>query len=231
MFKADLSLKRLVPAGGGPDASGSMGCPPDPADVSIWRSGERIASLQERYDTLRSQYADAVQLAVAMEILSYAPLTDWPPERFTTRTDVHPTEYDQYADVAAQSELERNYEKRVKALENTLCELRTQILARQGEVGAAEMALFEEVSAAHLQHREDDRQTALAWLRERRAIIKGALGMKDEAHLVLDRPRAERLLQDINQRIRSLSRVRVERLVRDRALTQIDEGKYVIPYR
>lgn len=166
-----------------------------------------------------------------MEILSCAPLTDWPAERFTTRTDVHPTEYDQYADVAAQSELERNYEKRVKALENALCELRTQILARRGEVGAAEMALFEQVRAAHLQHREDDRQTALRWLKERRAIIKGALGMKDEAHLVLDRPAAERLLQEINQRIASLSRVKIDRLEKERGLTQIDESRYVIPYQ
>lgn len=166
-----------------------------------------------------------------MEIRGYAPPGNWPAERFTTRTDVHPNEFDQYADIAAQSDLERNYEKLVKALENALCGLRTQILARRGEVGAAIRLLFAQVEADHLRHREDDRQTAIDWLKNRREIIKGALAMADEPHLVLDRGAAEKLLREINQRIRSLSRVKVERLVKERALTHIDEGRYVIPYQ
>ena len=224
-------MKWLVPAGRGRLASCSMGCPPDPVDVSIWRSGERIQSLQERYDALRHEYADAAKLAVAMEILSFEKADTWRGERFSTRTGVHPTENNQYADMEAQIELEQGYAKRVKALENALCELRTKILAGRAHVGGADKALFDKVYADHVRHREDDRRTALAWLKERREIMKWALDAKDEPHMVLNRPVAEGLLREINQRIASLSRVKMQRLLQERALTQIDEGRYVIPYK
>jgi len=208
-----------------------MGCPPDPVEVSIWRSGERIQSLQERHDALRLEYADAAKLAVAMEILSFEKEGEWPAERFSTRTDVHATEQNQYADMEAQIELEHGIAKQVKALENALCELRTKILAGRARVGGADKALFEKVYADHVRHREDDRQTALAWLIERRTIIKGALAMADEPHLVLDREAAARLLRETAQRIASLRRVKIARLLKERALTDIDQGRYLIPYK
>lgn len=149
-----------------------MGCPPDPLEVSIWRSSERIDLLEERYNRFIDEYADAVQLAGQLG-LSFVDLTaSHMKEKFVHRTDVQASEYDPYADEHAQWQLESAYSQRVKELETALCELRTRILChlREGAV-AADTDLAHRICGAQASHREEDRQQAIAWLERLRGSL------------------------------------------------------------
>lgn len=209
-----------------------MGCPPDPVEVSIWRSGERIQELQERYDRFRAEYADAVKFAEALEILSFEPLSRWPEERFTIRTDVQPDEFNQYADDAAQSALESGYKKQVKSLETALCTLRTELLKRWREKpqrSKVDASLVKQVRAAHAAHRKEDRAQAIKWLKQQREVMEYYVEHPQEPTR-MNRQKALTRLTAIDSEIKRLRALKVSDMLYDRGLTEFDERRFAIPF-
>ena len=152
-----------------------MGCPPDPVEVSIWHSGERIGLLQEKYGRLRAEYLEAVELALHFNADIKIEAGYPPAEKFIRRTSVNPTEAEPYADDADQHRLERENEAKVKELENRLCTVRTSLL--KSAKTAPEFARQREL---HLAHRLEDRTLWTQWLTEKIELLQFLLNDKED---------------------------------------------------
>jgi len=199
-----------------------MGCPPDPVEVSIWRSGERIGELQEKYNRLVAEFAEAADLAKRL-LPGFSEKNLPTREIFNRRTDVTPTEAEPYADDSAQYQLEREYATKVKDLENRLCELRTRLvkMAAPG-TDAAQMKTL------HRAHRLEDREQWISWLREKIRLIEFLLGEEDTRDL--DRPACERMIRDIRVEIDRISGLSEEELMHDRGVLRADQELWQTPY-
>jgi hypothetical protein len=209
-----------------------MGCPPDPVEVSIWRSGERIAELQDRYNSLRSQYTEAVEFAERLDIPVPQDISTWPEERFARRTDVSACEEEPYRDEQAQHILEANYGAQVKRLEIELCELRTrlQIHIRENTVKMPEKTdLCQRVLAAHAAHREEDRAQVIAWLNDRYATLEYYAGRPQDTGGV-DHSGTRIIMERIEAEILRLQGLNIEELVCSREITEIQESRFGIPF-
>ncbi|MFZ5630766.1 MAG: hypothetical protein ACOY5B_16655 [Spirochaetota bacterium] len=209
-----------------------MGCPPDPVEVSIWRSSERIALLEERYHRFIDEYGDAALLAGQWG-LSFVDLTaSHTKEKFVHRTDVQASEYDQYADEHAQWQLESAYSRKVKELETALCDLRTRILCHLRERPvAADTGLIHRVQAAQACHREEDRQQAIAWLLRQCEILSYYTDGKAALKAQIDAAECVRRLALAREEIGRLQQLQAEELLYNRALTAIETERFEIPPR
>lgn len=199
-----------------------MGCPPDPVEVSIWRSGERIGELQEKYNRLVAEFAEAV--ALAKQLITRFSEKNMPSrEIFERRTGVVPTEAEPYADDGAQYKLEQGYATKVKDLENRLCELRTRLvkIADPG-TDAAQMKTL------HRAHRLEDREQWLAWLQEKIRLLEYLLGRDDT--MDLDRPACEQMIRDIRVEIHRISGLSDEELMHNRGILRADQELWRTPY-
>jgi hypothetical protein len=200
-----------------------MGCPPDPVEVSIWRSGERIDSLQQKYDRLRGEYAEAAKLAFGL-VSAYKAEGGYPPaEKFERRTTVNPTEFEPYADDSDQYRMERENEAKVKELENRLCVLRTELLGT-GKSGPE----ITKQRALHLAHRLDDREAWSAWLREKIQLLEFLLGSKDSHEL--DQDAARQMISDLNTEVGRLQNLSEQELLFNRDSLRADEKFWQTPY-
>lgn len=209
-----------------------MGCPPDPVDVSIWRSSERIEQLEERYNRFIDEYAEAALLAGQMALRFEDQRPNHRKEKFICRTDVQPDQYNMYADEAAQHKLEAGYRARVKELEIALCELRTRILCAVRDSGrpVAEGQLTR-LRAAHASHREEDRQQAIAWLERQCEILVFYTNAKNAKKARIAAGECDRRLSLARTEITRLQAIPSEELLYDRSLTALDEEKFEIPLR
>lgn len=200
-----------------------MGCPPDPVEVSIWRSGARIDLLQEKYDRLRDEYAETSALALRL-IVDFKAEVGYPPaEKFERRTTVHPTEVEPYADDSDQYRLERQNEAKLKELENRLCTLRTRLLS-SGQSGPE----ITRQRALHLAHRREDREIWSNWLREKVSLLEFLLGDK-ESH-ELDEPAARQMIGDLNAELSRLQNLGEDELLLDRQCLRADAKFWQTPY-
>ena len=166
-----------------------------------------------------------------MEILTFAPPANWPDERFTIRTDVQPDEFNQYADEAAQSQLETEYKNKVKSLELALCELRSALLRRLPQKTIApkpDKVVVSRVHAAQVAHRKEDRAQAIKWLRQQREVM---LYYIDHPHKPArtNREKAVMRLAAIDAEIERLRKLTVSQMLTDRSLTEIDEKRFAVP--
>lgn len=211
-----------------------MGCPPDPVEVSIWRSADRISELESRYRTFIAEYAEAAALAHAwhLDFTDIAQRHVYEP--FTRRTDMQATEYDQYADATAQSQLEDKYARLVKELETELCILRTRLmnLAREKpQLTESAAAAYERVRAGHSTHREEDRALAIAWLRRQCEILEFYTRDANTGESRIDAGECKNRLVRAQKEIARLTQVPIENLIHDRSLTAIDERQFELPFR
>ena len=168
-----------------------------------------------------------------MEIRIAQPLSLWPAEKFTTRTDVQPSEHNEYADDAAQSELELGYAKQVKGIETALCELRTELMRKIRETSAPQAGLadlIERVSAAHAAHREEDRAHAIDWLRQQREVMQYYIEHAEQPARI-NRAAAVKNIAAIDSEILRLRSLTVSAMVYDRGLTELDEKRFRVPYK
>jgi hypothetical protein len=209
-----------------------MGCPPDPVEVSIWRSGERIAELQDRYNSLRSQYTEAVEFAERLDIPVPQDISTWPEERFARRTDVSACEEEPYRDEQARHILEASYGAQVKRLEIELCELRTQLQRHMREctnLSPMHTDLGQRIFNAHAAHREEDRACAIAWLKKRYSVLLFYVKNPREPGGI-NRTEAALRLKRIEAEIKRIEVLTSEELIYDRKLTEIEETQFEIPF-
>lgn len=212
-----------------------MGCPPDPVEVSIAYSAERIVALGEKYNRLVGEYAQAAKLAAEL-------FTDFQriaghevTQVFHSRTDVSPSEYEPYADATAQFALEAQYRGRVKELETALCELRTRfcVLLQQRDKSYSETtrAALGRERHLHLLHREEDREQWLAWLKKHRAHIEYELteGARDAPGRV-DMPALRQLAERIDTEMDRIKALGEAVLLTDRESLKAREELYAVPY-
>jgi len=147
-----------------------MGCPPDPADVYLWQSQEKIDELQIKYDELRKQYAITADLwnKTSRGKNSNENQSKFEACTFSREAGVQPTESDPYADATDIDKKVKKYLSIVKEVEVALCDLRDQLLVEaKNESNALTQQEKQTEHDLHLAHREDDRQVWLAWLQDK----------------------------------------------------------------
>lgn len=209
-----------------------MGCPPDPVDVSIWRSSDRIALLEERYNRFIDEYAEAALLAGQAGVGFVDLLSTHKKEKFFHRTDVRPDEFNQYADEQAQWQLESGYSQQVKELETGLCELRTRILCHlRGGAVTVDGDLLARVRGAHSNHRAEDRQQAIEWLTRQCEILAYYTDPKVARKARIDAAECSLRLNLARSEISRMEQLPAHELLYDRSLTAIDTGRFEIPQR
>ena len=205
-----------------------MGCPPDPVEVTIWRSSDRIGALQEKYDLLRMEYSETVKIARRLKIPVMVECSEFPERRFSRRATVSPTESEPYADANHQWLLESECSKTVKALETALCTLRTQLMVSDtfAKTGGEE---FLRQRTLHRAHREEDRAQWLQWLWDRQRLLQSLI--RDNAHASLDLLAAGELVAALQKEIRRIEDISENTLLTDRKCLHADEKLWEVPYR
>lgn len=211
----------------------AVGCPPDPIEVSIWRSGERIENLQQKYDRMLAEYRATSALCTELAITGARPEADFAALSFQRRTDVHPTEYDQYADASDQFRIEEECKKQVKQLETALCELRTRLL--QYATTAPAPALKEQLALQkelHRAHREEDRTQWLIWLKEKMDLLAFLIrDAEGDAESNLDIAASQAMLQALKLEIRRIKQIPENELLLNRDILRADQKLWRTPYR
>jgi len=152
-----------------------MGCPPDPVDVGIWRDNDATRAMNEKYDALGKQMTDSCELlehiikllpenSEVTDILSTVALIDQHQPVQAPSAAYHGL----YADAQEASDKREYAARLLKSREHALCILRDSILKLanycQGTLSLEYRNAINREKQLHLEHREDDRKTWLAWL-------------------------------------------------------------------
>ncbi|MFL5730722.1 MAG: hypothetical protein ACJ75J_14640 [Cytophagaceae bacterium] len=160
-----------------------MGCPPDPGDVSIWRSNEQRSEAEIKLKELASQKEISLSLLEKIKPLlpsghDFSELLDEihtaidePPVK-TGPVYGDPNDPYSYRDVQEASVLLDKTKQELKNKENSLCIIRDGLLKlssfiQPGKLSAELTAAIRNEHSLHLEHREDDRRTWIGWIDNR----------------------------------------------------------------
>lgn len=182
-----------------------MGCPPDPMEVSMWRSNERAREQEAKEKTLRREFDNLLKLMTpVMNAAAEMPAVKKLLDRCNrlnagVMVPAAPEEssgYMQDADVQEAYANEAWEEAKAKGAETKLCNLR-DFLVNAWELPDVKerfkelQTQVEKEIAAHALHREEDRTTWLAWLKEKKEMNEWLV--KDASDENLKSRYAERL--------------------------------------
>lgn len=183
-----------------------MGCPPDPIDVSISYSKDRIQTLAQKYKSLREGYNHSVKLWKRFPE-SKLVLQEFGDNSFDSSITSFPSEYDPYADLKQIYTKEEVYKEKVKSLEIFLCNLRCEILNLSKEW--PDRLTSEELKSElelHTKHRNEDRAQWISWLCEKKELCIFLLN--DNSHADLESQKIKSKIPGLIQKIDSeISRV------------------------
>lgn len=157
-----------------------MGCPPDPAEVDISRSKDRIEELKTKENDLLNQYkiTEKILNELFAKISDSAPFEEQKKvfenrksyESILIEDYVYNPSGGMYDDVSHWGRQEDKLATHVKLIENSLCELRGALLKIITETGKifdpAFLKKIDHELELHRIHRLEDRETWLAYLRD-----------------------------------------------------------------
>jgi hypothetical protein len=222
-----------------------MGCPPDPGDVSRWRSNEARVEAEKTLAELVIQKENSLALFEHLKSLLPAgpevtslisQITDNIAEPVAKMRDVFygdPNDPYSYRDVQ-EADAERDYAfEKLKNKENSLCLIRDVLLKLIPFIPAMpekiRMALEKE-RVLHLAHREDDRQTWLKWLNDKMGTLNYYIEKAGEKNKHKAEEQLRKALTKLEKEKARVEQLSPEILLHDRDLFGKNEAELDLPY-
>jgi hypothetical protein len=222
-----------------------MGCPPDPGDVSRWRSNEARAEAEKKLAELVIQKENSLALFEHLkpllppgsEVTSLiSQINDSIEEPVAKMRDVFygdPNDPYSYRDVQ-EADAERDYAfEKLKNKENSLCQIRDGLL----KLGPFIPNMSEKIRIArekervlHLAHREDDRQTWLKWLDDKIRTFNYYIEKAGKNNKHSEEEQLRKGLAKLETEKARVEQLSPEILLRDRDLFGKNEAELDLPY-
>lgn len=204
-----------------------MGCPPDPIEISMSRSSNRIAELTDQYNELASvckkalEYIKQISIRLPEEkqkknqdFIGVFPGDSFEAREFDRRIIAY-DESDPYRDANDLSSKEYYAGKEVKRLEYLYCEILHYINYELEYTSESEQETINkrlEYQQLYCKHRLEDVQTWLAWLNEKQQTYQYQFDNKDGAK----KTKAQLILNKVEEEIKRITALSEETILKDR---------------
>jgi hypothetical protein len=222
-----------------------MGCPPDPGDVSRWRSNEARAEAEKKLAGLIIQKENSLALfehlkpllppgsEVASLISQINDSIEEPVVKMRDTFFGDPNDPYSYRDVQ-EADAERDYAfEKLKNKENSLCLIRDGLLKLSPFIPTMPEKIriaLEKERALHLEHREDDRQTWLKWIDDKIRTFNYYIERAGKNNKHKEEEQLRKGLSKLAKEKARVEQLSQEILLRDRDLFGKNEKELDLPY-